>query len=243
LFGGCELLEASDTIARNRRKLRNWAMAKENNLLVITGKIAGNGRLTRREMVQRLLAGASAGAAWPLVATSHPIYELLYNDAILDEAEKLGEANWKPAFLSSQQNETLTAIAESIVPESTQAHVSRFIDLLLSVDKPENQHKFVESLAALDAEVQNRFGKNFPALDQEQKNAFLSDASMKPENPEALETKGGKKPSGLYNHFENLKGWISGAYYSSEVGMRELGWTGDYVYEKFPGCAHPEGHH
>jgi hypothetical protein len=47
----------------------------------------------------------------------------------------------------------------------------------------------------------------------------------------------------LHGHFENLKGWISGAYYSSEVGMRELGWTGDRVFASFPGCEHTEGHH
>lgn len=42
---------------------------------------------------------------------------------------------------------------------------------------------------------------------------------------------------------QNLKGWISGAYYSYEAGMRELGWTADYAFAAFPGCAHPEGHH
>ena len=35
-------------------------------------------------------------------------------------------------------------------------------------------------------------------------------------------------------------GWmfISGAYYSSEPGMRELGWTGNVMHEKFAGCEH-----
>ena len=98
-------------------------------------------------------------------------------------------------------------------------------------------------MAALDAEVQKRFKKSFPALDEEQKNAFLTDASTKPKNTEAPESEAEKKQSALYEHFENLKGWISGAYYSSEVGMRELGWTGDYAFAAFPGCAHPEGHH
>ncbi len=218
-------------------------MNKENNLPVIGGESAMNGRLTRRKMVQRLLAGAGAGAAWPLVATSHPIYELLGNEAIFDEAEKLGDANWKPAFLSLQQNETLTALAETIVPGSTRAHVSRFIDLLLSVDKPENKHEFVECLTALDGEAHKRFGKNFTALDEDQKNALLSDASTKAKGPEASETQSARKQSALYSHFENLKGWVSGAYYSSEVGLRELGWRGDYAFAAFPGCAHPEGHH
>ena len=217
-------------------------MANKKTLVVISGGATENARLTRREIVQRLLAGAGAGAAWPLVASSHPIYALLTSDAILDEADNLGDANWKPAFLSAQQNESLTALAERIVPGSTRAHVSRFIDLLLSVDKPENQHKFVESLTALNAEAHKRFGKDFPALDEEQKNALLTDASTKPESAKAPETENGKKQSDLYSHFENLKGWISGAYYSSEVGMRELGWRGDYAFAAFPGCAHPEGH-
>ena len=45
------------------------------------------------------------------------------------------------------------------------------------------------------------------------------------------------------DYLDHLKGWIAGAYYSSEMGMKELGWTGNFTYEDFPGCQHPEGHH
>ena len=224
-------------------------MGSEENLVIIDCATTQRAGLSRREMVQRFLAVMSAGAAWPLIASSHPVFELLRsdallrNDAILDKAEQLGQANWKPTFLTSHQNELLTAFAESIVPGSTRAHASRFIDLLLSADKPENQRKFVESLTALDAEAQKQFKKSFPSLEEEQKNAFLTDASTKPKNAKAPESEAVKKEAALYGHFEHLKGWISGAYYSSEVGMRELGWTGDYAFAAFPGCAHPEGHH
>ena len=224
-------------------------MLGEKNLLVIESAATEGARLTRRAMVQRLVAGMSASAAWPLAASSHPVFELLKDDALLpnnayfDRAEQLGEADWKPTFLTPQQNELLTALAESILPGSTRAHVSRFIDLLLSVDKPENQRKFLDSLATLDAEVQNQLKESFPALDEEQKNTFLTGASTKPKDASAHGTEAEKKQSALYAHFENLKGWISGAYYSSEVGMRELGWTGDYAFAAFPGCTHPEGHH
>ena len=223
-------------------------MGSEENLVVIERATTEATRLTRRAMVQRLLSGMSAGAAWPLVASSHPVFELLKshalfnNDALFDRAEELGQVNWKPAFLTAQQTELLTALAESIVPNSTRAHVSRFIDLLLSVDKPENQRKFVESLAALDAEAQKQFKKSFPALDEEQKNAFLADASTKPKNAGAPGADAKKEQSAPYIHFENLKGWISGAFYSSEVGIRELGWTSKYAFAAFPGCTHPEGH-
>lgn len=224
-------------------------MGGEKDLILIGGLTSKSAPLTRRALVHRLLAGLSAGAAWPLVAGSHPIFEILRSDALLfdhsvfEKTEQLGQANWKPAFLTSQQNELLTAFAESIVPESTRAHASRFIDLLLTVAKPENQHQFIESLAALDAEAQKQFKKSFPALNEEQKNTFLTGASTKPKNPQALGTEAGKKQSALYARFENLKGWISGAYYSSEVGMHDLGWTGDYAFAAFPGCAHPEGRH
>ncbi|MBA0087273.1 MAG: hypothetical protein HRJ53_19995, partial [Acidobacteria bacterium Pan2503] len=69
-------------------------MDKEKNPHVVGGA-AEITRFTRRMMVERLLAGASA---WPLVATSHPIYGPLSSNAILDDVEKLGAASWKPAF-------------------------------------------------------------------------------------------------------------------------------------------------
>jgi hypothetical protein len=190
-------------------------------------------------MVRRMLVGA--GAAWPLVVASHPIYEHLVNGEIFEEAEKLGAVDWKPLFLSAQQDEMLATLAEAIVPGSRKAQVDRFIDLLLSVDTEKHKRNFEESLAAFEAEAQRGFGKNFPSLNAGQQNELLADAAARPAKKDSS---GGvqQENAGLHRHFENLKGWISGAYYSSEAGMRELGWTGDYVFETFPGCEHPEGH-
>jgi hypothetical protein len=212
-------------------------------LTVIGEAVAADGQLTRREMVRRLVAGAAAGAAWPLVAASHPIHDLLRNDAVLDEAEKLGAADWKPLFLNAQQSESLTTIAESIVPGSTKAQVNRFIDLLLSVDTENHKTEFVAAVAAFDGEARKRFAKSFPALDENQKNELLRDASAAPARKNSEGADAGKKLAGLHEHFENLKAWVSVAYYSSEIGMKELGWTPDRVFASFPGCEHPEGHH
>lgn len=217
-------------------------MNRANPLQLIDGGAEKSGRLTRREMVQRLLTGAGVGAAWPLVAASHPIYAHLADGTILDKAEKLGTADWKPLFLNAQQQESLAALADVIVPGSDKAQVDRFIDLLLSVETPNHQLEFVESLAAFEVESQKRFGKRFPSLDASQQNALLTDAAMQ-SSKEDSSGGGTKQNSGLRKHFKNMKGWISGAYYSSEAGMRELGWTGEYVFESFPGCEHPEGHH
>jgi hypothetical protein len=217
-------------------------MSTERELPVIHDETAPAGRLTRREMVQQLLAGAGAGAAWPLVAASHPIYGHLANGAMFEKAEKLEAQDWKPLFLNAQQEETLAALAEAIVPGSRKAQTDRFIDLLLSVDTAEHRKSFVDSLAAFETESQKHFGKGFPALRTGEQNTLLTGASMQPAKQDSP-TGASKENHSMREHFENLKAWISGAYFSSEAGMRELGWTEDRVFERFPGCDHPEGHH
>jgi hypothetical protein len=208
--------------------------------------------MTRREMVLRLLAGARASAAWPMVAASHPIHKLLADDALFSEADaQMAAADWEPLFLSAQQNESLAALSESIVPGSGKAQVNRFIDLLLSVDTQTHREKFMASLSAIESESQKRFGKLFAALAEEQKIALLTMASKDEQKGKKNEVASGENSADehtgehaptLHNHFENLKAWISAAYFSSEAGMRELGWTGDYVFESYPACDHAEGH-
>lgn len=229
--------------SESKAKCEHALMKSASDLRVIERRPAGSERLTRREMVQRLLAGTGAGAAWPLVAKSHPICALLANEAVFEEAEKLGAVDWKPLVLSPQQNEMLIALAERIVPGSTTARVNRFMDLLLSVDTTEHKQKFMESLAAFESESRKRFGKQFPALDSGEQNLILERASKDSAKEDSTNGNAGDNHTALHEYFENLKGWMSGAYYSSEAGMRELGWTGNYVYESFPGCAHAEGHH
>jgi hypothetical protein len=125
-------------------------------------------------------------------------------------------------------------LAEAIVPGSRNARVASFVDLLLSADKEKHQKEFVTSLDSIESESEKKYGKRFPALSDAQKNELLTAASN------AAKAKGGD--SGLREAFEDLKEWISGAYYSSEIGMRELGWTPDRVFAEFPGCSHAEGH-
>lgn len=230
-------------------------MSEAGKLRVLNdGSSSGRG-INRREMVRRLLGGVGAGVAAPALAASHPIHKHLGDAATLTEADaKVAAADWAPEFIDPHQNETLIVLAERIVPGSTKAQVNRFIDLLLSVDSRENQQKFNNSLSAMDGESLNRYGHPFKALSEAQQNELLTVASTEKPGEERVKgdwswfdvpSKQSSEPPRLTirDHFENLKGWISGAYYSSEVGMRELGWTGDYYFDSFPGCEHPEGHH
>ena len=173
----------------------------------------------RREVLQGLMASLGAGFSLPSLAAGHPMRGHLQDHARVAAADAKASAGAKPAFLDADQLEALVQLAERIVPGSTGARVAPFIDQLLAVDTPENQQAFLSALAVLGA----------GSLE------LLTQAST--DNPA-----GATEPPTLRDRFEHLKGWIVGAYYSSEIGMRELGWTGNVFYASFPGCEHPGGH-
>jgi Gluconate 2-dehydrogenase subunit 3 len=220
------------------------SMEKNLNLGSVNDIGNSKGEMSRREMVRRLALGASAGVALPAVAAAHPVAKHLANSAAVGEAHaKSASANWSPAFFDAHQNETFTLLAERIIPGSAQAHVNRFVDLLVSVDTQEVQKKFLASLGALEAESLRRYSRPYQRLTESEQNQILTVASTAPRPvvPEKISDLSLDQMT-LRDHFENLKEWVKGAYYSSEVGMKELGWDGQVVFASFPGCQHPGGH-
>jgi hypothetical protein len=213
-------------------------------------------RINRREWIGRVLGGVTAGIAFPGLAASHPVRKHLASVSTLDMADAQAAApNWKPEFLDAYQADTLDVLGERIVPGSSSAQVNRFIDTLLNVEKREDQQRFLDSLAAIDAESAKKYGHTYKDLTEAQQNELLTIASTMSgghkNRPFTRRRRSALGPPAstsdlehdtLRDHFENLKGWIVGAYFSSEAGMRELGWTGQVMFESFPGCEHPGGH-
>jgi Gluconate 2-dehydrogenase subunit 3 len=205
-------------------------------------------RLSRREIVQGLLAGMGA-LALPQIASSHPVFRHLSDAETLAKADtRAAAARWTPEFLDSHQNQTLVLLSERIVPGSSKAQVNRIIDLLLTVDTADNRRKFTDSLSAIDAESHKRCALPFKSLNPDRQDEILTSlAAGKPSVDQDSGRRSVKKrlqqPAFTpRDHFENVKTWIVGTYYSSEVGMRELGWTGDVYFVELPTCPHPEGH-
>jgi hypothetical protein len=219
----------------------------------------GYASLSRRQMVQRLAGGGAA------LVTLGPLASATENKAGVpagnsgsaeqQSAPPAAAAEWSPQFLDPHQNETLTVLAERIIPGSGRAQANRTIDLLLTVDTQRNQGKFLQSLSAFDAEGIQRHGQPFLSLAEEQQIAILTTASTA-ESGQEKEADGDWDPwSGpsssatgseshltLRDHFDVVRDWVSRTYYSSEVGLRELGWTGRVVWESWPSCQHPDGH-
>jgi hypothetical protein len=186
-------------------------------------------RISRRELAQTLLAGVAAGMISPFSPATHPIHKHFLNAALLDCADaNLSAANSKPLFLSAQRFAELDILSEAIVPGSRKTRAAEFIDLLLNADTKNVQQEFLASLTAFESASQSSCHAEIIALTPAQLHGLLVSTS--------------RGDSADHKHFNFLKEWIAGAYYSSEIGMRELGWTPDRVFSAFPPCPHVEGH-
>jgi len=197
--------------------------------------------LGRREVIQRLAMSLGGLVTFPLVASAHPIQHHLSDGALVGLADaKAAAPEYTPEFLDAHQFETLQLLAERIVPGSMNANSSQFIDQLLTVSVPDDQRTMLQGLGAFEQLAIARAGVPWTRLTAEQQNELLTVASTEPSGS----PNGQSKPAHvtIRDHFEHLKGWIVGAYYSSELGMRELGWTGNQFFPAFPGCDHPDGH-
>jgi hypothetical protein len=202
----------------------------------------------RRAVLQTLLGGAGVGLALPALADEHPMHEHLADQARVATAQKKAQASaGAPQFLDAHQLATLTLLAEQIVPGSTQAKSAAFIDSLLSVDTESRQRRFLESLSAFDGVALAKSKKPWKSLPEADRVTLLTMASTAESGQRGGPGAGGGAPGTgpraestptIRDHFDHLKGWVSGAYYSSEMGMKELGWTGTMFHDKFPGCEH-----
>ena len=204
----------------------------------------------------QILVGAAGGAVVvPGLAEGHPLQSHLADHAKVEQADaKAAAATDKPEFLAPHEFETLQSLADAIVPGASKAKTAEFIDQLLAVDTQENKREFLNALGAFEGRALERTRRSWKALTAAEQHEILTEAStMKSGHGEEAPWTAGQPvvrqaPAGpeprltLRDHFDLIKGWIAGAYYSSEIGMRELGWTGNVFHAEFPGCQHPGGH-
>lgn len=198
----------------------------------------------RRQVLQALASSVGAGLAAPSLAQgagaqhAHPAQSPPGADAT-------SVALSAPAFLDERQLETLKSLAEAIVPGSSEARVAPFVDRLLAVEPRERQQEFLTALGAIQAESIARFGRSWLSLEAPEQNALLTAAATGPSSRTRRYGVAGEPeftPRTLRDRFDLIKERIATAYYSSEKGMRELGWTGQMVHAELPGCTHPDGH-
>ena len=203
----------------------------------------------RRSILQSFAAGVGAAFAIPGIAGAqeHPVQHHMAAGTTAAAQKKAAAAAYKPELLDAHQMKTLEVLAEAIVPGSTEAKVAPFLDTLVAVDSAENQRNFLGALGAFDMFAIDKYNKPWIALTPVEQDTLLQAASTTaPGNRPGIAAIGVPGSTGakatIGDHFNNLKGWIAGAYFSSEKGARELGWDGNVFHTELPGCTHPDGH-
>jgi hypothetical protein len=148
----------------------------------------------------------------------------------------------------------LARLAQQMIPGSEAAGVVGLLDRLMAVEPMENRRRFLNALGAFEREARLRHGQSWLDLDERVQQEILAAAStLAPSRPdrapwtkgqpielEAPEPEDGP-PANLRDHFDRLRNVIARAYYATEPGMKELGFSGRMAWATFPGCSHPGG--
>ena len=193
--------------------------------------------------LQPTLAGAQSAAQSPAQQPS----ELTPAGSGVDASKDLSGPGWKPLFLDDHQNETLILLSDLMIPATDtpgakEALVNRYIDLVLAAETPETQRAFLNSLGYLDGESIRRHKAAFRYSSSEEQDLLLH-ALAYPRVGGGWAGDVGAVADPGHAHFEALKERIMTAFYSSQIGEKELGWDGAFAHGPYLGCEHPEGEH
>jgi gluconate 2-dehydrogenase gamma chain len=195
--------------------------------------------MNRRDILRATVFGAIG------VSTTIPASPAREFPSGYDASKELERSDWKPVFLDAHQNEMLILLSDLMIPATDtpgakEALVNRFLDLLMSAETAETQRAFIAALAYIDGESMRRYNSAFVYAPRERQREFLTLIAY----PHSLETWGeGQAEFPGHTHFQKLKTWITGAYYSSPIGLKELGWDGAFPHGMFAGCDHSADEH
>jgi hypothetical protein len=178
-------------------------------------------RVARRAVLQSLATGLGATVFASQASAAH------VHHAAAQAAAPATAAPTDSAllFLDRHAFETLATLGEQIVPGSREAGAAEFLDRLLAVESPDTQKRFTQAIGAFEAEARAAYGKPWKSLTAEQATALLTKISTLPASEMPRRA------------FDGLKGAVAETYYSTEVGMKELGWNGGITFAPPAGCS------
>ena len=166
-------------------------------------------RVGRRVVLQSLVSGAGAVVFASRVSAAHGHHAATASEAA---AAAIG-ADSTLLFLDRHAFDTLALLSEQIVPGARAVKVSEFLDRLLAVESTETQKRFMQALGAFEHEAREAHGMSWKALTDSQATALLTKISTLPDSDPTRKA------------FDGIKSAVSETYFSSEAGMKELGWN------------------
>ena len=177
--------------------------------------------VTRRDLLQRIALSITAGQL-SLEAAQH-VHGIAAD-------EKAAHGVYKPKALNAHEYKTLEKLADYIVPPegavggATAAGAPEWIDLMAS-QNPQLLAIYTGGIAWLDHAMQRRGAANFVDATPEQQIAILDLIAYR--KNESQELGPGIK------FFEWARKMVVDAYYTSAIGIKDIGYMGNTALSKF----------
>jgi len=188
--------------------------------------------ISRRDILKTLAMGAVGGSVLqviPAEAAEH-VHQMVKQAKAQTPAGK-----YQPKFFTAQQYATMAIICDAIIPPdghsggAVQAGAPEFIDLLTSENK-EYQRTLAPGLDWLDAYCNKRFSKAFTDCDAAERKQVLDLIAYRKSAVEDSSLAPG------VDFFAFTRRLTTDAFYTSEIGIKDLQYIGNTFLPVFPGC-------
>jgi gluconate 2-dehydrogenase gamma chain len=185
--------------------------------------------ISRRDILKSLTMAAMASSVLRLI----PLQAAEYAHTMVLAEKAAG--GYTPKFFPARQYQTLQALCQAIIPPddtsggAIEAGAPEFIDLLTS-ENPAYQLKLGGGLMWLDGTCTDRYSTMYlecqPAQQKEilDQIAYRKNAVLDPSLSQGVE------------FFAFLRNLTADGFFTSEIGIKYLGYIGNKYLKEFPGC-------
>lgn len=188
--------------------------------------------ISRRDLIKSLSLTAAAGSMLRVVpfAAAESAHRLV---SAHKAASPSGQ--YAPKFFPERQYKTLQALCQAIIPPdqesggAVEAGAPEFIDLLSSENK-DLQLQLGGGIMWLDAACLERYGQTYVQCTPGQQTEMLDLIAFH---------KNADKDSRLspgIEFFSTLRKYTADGFFTSEIGIKYLGYIGNTFLKEFPGC-------
>ncbi len=191
-----------------------------------------NESISRRDILRTLAVTAAGGTVLQVIPAEAAAY---VHQMVRKEKAAAPAGKYTPKYFSAPQYATLIALCDAIIPKdeksggAVEAGAPEFIDLLTS-ENEKYQLRLGGGLFWLDGFCSDRYGKVFLECAPEQKKEVLDLIAFR---------KNAKQDSALSQgvaFFAFLRRLTCDGYYTSKIGVADLGYIGNTSLHEFPGC-------
>ncbi len=188
--------------------------------------------ISRRDILRTLAVTAAGGTVLQVIPAEAAAY---VHQMVRKEKAAAPAGKYTPKYFSAPQYATLIALCDAIIPKdeksggAVEAGAPEFIDLLTS-ENEKYQLRLGGGLFWLDGFCSDRYGKVFLECAPEQKKEVLDLIAFR---------KNAKQDSALSQgvaFFAFLRRLTCDGYYTSKIGVADLGYIGNTSLHEFPGC-------